>query len=147
MPRSLRWTALLLTLCLVAAACGDDDDDETSTAAGPEATSEADGGDGGDGGGEAGEVSMDEPLEVAPGTELPLPDCPSDWSNTAGITEDTILLGMSLPESGPVAALGEVDDGARAWFDDVNENDPIDGKQIELVSRTTPTTRRGRWRT
>ena len=134
MPRSLRWTALLLTLCLVAAACGDDDDDET-TAAGPDAASESEGGGGGDDAGAAGEVSMDEPLEVAPGTELPLPDCPSDWSNTAGITEDTILLGMSLPESGPVAALGEVDDGARAWFDDVNANDPIDGKQIELVSQ------------
>ena len=126
MSRRRRWTTFVIAASLVAAACGDDDGG-TTTAGGGESPEPAESAAGG-------EVSLDEPLEVAPGTVLPLPDCPSDWSDTAGIDEDTIRLGMSLPESGPVAALGEVDDGARAWFDDVNETDPIAGKRIELIS-------------
>jgi branched-chain amino acid transport system substrate-binding protein len=129
--RLWRIFAILLALTLVAAACGDDDD-TTETGAGTEDTDSGDGGDGGDGdAGDGGEVSMDEEVEVATGTVLPLPDCPSDWSNTAGITDDEITLYQSLPESGPVAALGGLDDGMRAWFDQM---EPIDGRTINLVS-------------
>ena len=133
-------SGVLLALALLAASCGGDDDasedavdtDETATTVeGEEATdAPAEGEEEG-----AGEVSLDEPLEVASGVELPLPDCPSDWSNTAGIEGDTVRLAMTLPESGPIASLALVDDGLQAWFDDVNANDPIDGKQVEIVSR------------
>lgn len=118
----------MFALALLVAACGGDDD-EVETGGG--AAAPDDEGGGGEGGGE---VSLDEPVEVAEGVELPLPDCPSDWSNTGGIDGDTVRLGMSLPESGPVASLALVDDGIRAWFDDVNKNDPIGGKQIEILS-------------
>lgn len=122
-----RWwriAAFLVTFSVLAAACGDDGEEETDAAD----TTEV------DGGGEpaeGGEISMDEEVEVAEGTVLPLPDCPADWSATAGLTEDTIKLAMSLPESGPVAALGGLDDGMRAWFEGM---EPIDGRTIELVS-------------
>ena len=124
----------MFALALLAAACGGDDD-EVETGGGAAAPDDAGGEEEGGGEGEGGgEVSLDEPLEVAEGVELPLPDCPSDWSNTGGIEGDTVTLGMTLPESGPVASLALVDDGVQAWFDDVNANDPIDGKQIQMVS-------------
>jgi ABC-type branched-subunit amino acid transport system substrate-binding protein len=66
---------------------------------------------------------------------LPLPDCPTEWSDTGGIDDETITIGMTLPESGPVASLSLVDDGIQAWFDEVNETDPIDGKQVQIVKR------------
>lgn len=119
-----RWwriIAALLSLSLVAAACGDDDEG-TVTTPGEDGGEPAEGGD----------FSLDEEVEVAAGTVLNLPDCPSDWDPEAGLTDDTIRIAMSLPESGPVAALGGLDDGMRAWFDQM---EPIDGRRIELVSQ------------
>ena len=123
--RLWRIFAVLLALSLVAAACGDDDDD-TGTVT--DDTADDDGGeDGGDGDG--GEVEGE--IEVAEGTVINIDDCPSDWDPEAGLTDDEITLFMSLPESGPVAALGGLDDGMRAWFDQM---EPIDGRTINLVS-------------
>lgn len=125
--RALRWwrvLAILLTLSVVAAACGGDDESDV-------ATDDTTAGDDGASGSEGGEINMDEAIEVAEGTTLDLPDCPGDWDPMAGLTEDTIKLAMSLPESGPVAALGGLDDGMRAWFDQM---EPINGRTIELVS-------------
>lgn len=113
--------ALFAALALTAAACGSDDE-------GPSGATDTDT-DAGD------DISLDEDLDIAEGTTLPLTDCPSDWDNTAGIDDDTITLATTLPESGAVATLALVDDGFQAWFDDVNANDPIDGKQVKLVSR------------
>lgn len=127
--RRARWwriLAILMALSLVAAACGDDDDEGATT----EDTSDGETDDT-SGEGDGGEINMDEELEVAEGTVLPLPDCPADWDPEAGLTEDTITVGMSLPESGPVAALGGLDDGMQAWFDQM---EPIDGRKIEVKS-------------
>jgi ABC-type branched-subunit amino acid transport system substrate-binding protein len=131
MGRKRRWSlllALFAVFALVAAACGDDDDDEGDVATGEESGEEAPA----EGEAEGGEINLDEEVEVAPGTVLPLPDCPSDWDPEEGLTEDTIKVAISLPESGPVAALGGIDDGARAYFEAI---EPIDGRRIELVSR------------
>ena len=133
--KAARWwriVALLLTLSVLAASCGDDDEEETDAADTTEVEDGAASED--EGGGSAaagGEIDMDEEMEVAEGTVLPLPDCPSDWDPMEGITDDSIKLAMSLPESGAVAALGGLDDGMRAWFDQM---EPIDGRTIELVS-------------
>lgn len=126
-PRLWRILAIMLALTLVAAACGDDDDEG--------ATTDTTAGEDGDGDGEpaeGGELNLDEPVDIATGVTIDFPeDCPSDWDPTQGITDSTIKLAMSLPESGPVAALGGLDDGMRAWFDHVGE---IAGREVELVS-------------
>jgi ABC-type branched-subunit amino acid transport system substrate-binding protein len=114
---------MLLALSLVAAACGDDDDEAGTTTEDTEDT--ADGGDGGDAGAVEGEI------ELAEGTVINTEDCPSDWDPEGGMTEDTIKLAQSLPESGPVAALGGIDDGMQAWFDQM---EPIDGRKVEVVA-------------
>ena len=136
--KAARWwriVAVLLTFSVLAAACGGDDEEtdaadttEVEEGGETEAGSETEGGDAEGGGGE---INMDEELEIAEGTVLPLPDCPADWDPMTGITDDTIKIAMSLPESGPVAALGGLDDGMRAWFAGM---EPIDGRMIELVS-------------
>jgi ABC-type branched-subunit amino acid transport system substrate-binding protein len=136
--KATRWwriVAVMLTFSVLAAACGDDDEDTT---AGSDTTAADDGGDtesesedGGDEPAAGGEINMDEEVEIAEGTVLNLPDCPSDWDPMTGLTDDTIKIAMSLPESGPVAALGGLDDGMRAWFEGM---EPIDGRTFELVS-------------
>ncbi|HEU5084590.1 MAG TPA: ABC transporter substrate-binding protein [Acidimicrobiales bacterium] len=120
--RSLRLLALALALTLVAAACGDDDDDVA--------------GGGGGGGGDEQEQPAEGEIDVAEGVTVDTEDCPSGWSDTAGITDTEIRLGISLAESGPFATFGPIDDGMRAYYDYLNENDPIvEGKSIELVGR------------
>ena len=57
--RLWRLVALLLTLALVASACGDDDDPESTDPGGDEPAGD--------------EINMDEELEIAEGTVLPLP--------------------------------------------------------------------------
>lgn len=149
--KTTRWWrtfAVLASLSLLAAACGDDETETDTAAEGEttettEATTEtteetteetepAEEEPEEEPSGEAEAISLDEEVEVAPGTVLPLPDCPSDWDPMTGLTDDTIKLAISLPESGAVAALGGIDDGMRAWFDQM---EPIDGRMVEVVSR------------
>lgn len=53
---------------------------------------------------------------------------PSDRNNT-------ILLGQSLPLSGPSAQIGKkYQAGAQAWFNEVNRKGGINGKKIRLIS-------------
>ena len=126
--RLWRIFAMLLALSLVAAACGDDDDESgTATEDTPDEAAEEEPSEDGSGG----EINLDEEIEIAEGTVLSLPDCPGEWDPEGGMTGDTIKLAQSLPESGPVAALGGIDDGMRAWFDQM---EPIDGRQVELVA-------------
>lgn len=127
--RLWRIFAVLLALSLVAAACGDDDDETGTATDDTEDTADDGGEDGGEDGGDAGATEGE--IELAEGTVINTDDCSSDWSADTGLTDDTIKLAMSLPESGPVAALGGLDDGMRAWFDQM---EPIDGRKIELVS-------------
>lgn len=99
-----------------------EDDEEAMEDDGEEAMSDSEfGGEGADG-----------VFQIAEGVSIDTNDCPSDWSNTTGL-EDEIKLGMSLPQSGALAAFGAIGDGMQAYFDYINENDPIDGKEIELV--------------
>lgn len=52
-----------------------------------------------------------------------------------GVTNDTILLGQSAAFGGPAAALGKsMRDGAMVYFDRVNAEGGIYGRQIKLIS-------------
>jgi branched-chain amino acid transport system substrate-binding protein len=123
MNRTWRGLAIALALTLTAAACGDDDD---TAATGPGSE---------DAGSDGVETPAEGELEIAEGVTLDTSDCPSDWSDTAGITDTEIRLGISLAESGPFATFGPIDDGMRAYYEHLNETDPIDGKDIVLEGR------------
>ncbi|MCW2666202.1 MAG: putative transporter substrate-binding protein, partial [Frankiales bacterium] len=113
----LRLITALFAVSLVATACGGGSEEGTGTTDGPGAAAPG------------GEVDLTKPVELAPGTTLDLPNCPSDWDAKQGLTDTEITLFMSLPESGPVAALGTIDDGMRAFFEQM---EPIDGRKIVL---------------
>ena len=147
-----RVCASVLALSLVAAACGGDDDstDTADTTPTEETTAEP-----------ADEPAADEPaaeepgdepaaeepaadgeglalegeVEVAAGTVLNLSECPDDWSATQGVDGDEIRIGQSLPQSGPAAAFGPIAEGMQAYFDWVNENDPIADKDVVIVAK------------
>lgn len=74
-------------------------------------------------------------VTVAPGTTVNLDDCGASWSNTAGISDGEIHLGISAPRSGALASVGEIADGMKAYFDYVNKTNPVAGKQIKLDIR------------
>lgn len=151
-----RSVAALMAAGLIFAACGSDDDGdstpaeteaptETEAPDGTEAPEETDGEDmteettapeetdGEDTGGE--ELATEGAVEVAAGTVLELDDCPSDWSPTTGVDGDEIRIGQSLPQSGPLASFGAIGEGMQMYFDYVNDNDPIDGKNLVLVTK------------
>ena len=115
----LRLITALFAASLVVTACGGGGDDEPSATDDPGTAAEG------------GEINLDEPIEIAPGTTLDLPNCPADWDPQQGITDTEITLFMSLPESGPVAALGNLDDGMRAYFDQM---EPVGGKKVVVKS-------------
>ncbi|WP_420452952.1 ABC transporter substrate-binding protein [Ilumatobacter sp.] len=88
----------------------------------------------GGGSGEYGGEPVEGIVEVGAGTQIDTNECPSDWSNTDGL-EGPIEIGVSLPQSGQLAAFGAIGEGLEAYFDMLNESDPIDGKQVEFVLR------------
>ena len=84
-----------------------------------------------------GGYGLDESTNVLTGPggfELDLSTCPADWNPTEGVA-DTIKIGYSNAQSGTLAAYGDVGVGMDTYFDDVNANGGIDGKQIELLTR------------
>ena len=62
-----------------------------------------------------------------------LDNCPRDWSDTAGITGTEIRIGHTAVLSGPLAGYSAIVDAMENYFDWVNENDPVAGKQIKLL--------------
>jgi branched-chain amino acid transport system substrate-binding protein len=105
--------AVLFVLALVAAACGRDDSSSSGGGSG--------GGDGGgDGGGEsAGPASTD--------------DC-IDYQATQGVSDDAIKFGSSFPKSGLYQAFSKIATGYEAWFENINADDGVGGRQIEMVT-------------
>jgi branched-chain amino acid transport system substrate-binding protein len=63
---------------------------------------------------------------------LHLDDCEGSFAE--GVSEDTIRIGSSFPQSGPYAAFAGISDGYRAYFDMINARGGVDGRRIELVA-------------
>jgi branched-chain amino acid transport system substrate-binding protein len=109
-----RLAATLVIVALVAAACGDGGRDDSSSS----------GGDDGDSGG----------TETADTQLVDASDCDASQF-TNGVTDESIKIGSSFPQSGTFAAFAEISKGWRAYFDYLNaEEDGIDGRQIEVFT-------------
>lgn len=113
----LRTLFALLALALVASACGGRDDDDSASTD----DTEQDGGD--TGGGGEGEGVID------------TSDCPD--TATAGISDGTITLASSFPQSGLTAAFAQISRGYNAYFDKINAEGGVEiageSYQIEVV--------------
>jgi len=53
-------------------------------------------------------------------------------AQTPGVTKKSILIGTSLPLSGPAAAYGAIAYGTRAYFDYVNAHGGVNGRKVKL---------------
>ena len=136
-----RLAGALIAFALVAAACGSSDDDTTATSgddtetteAADETTEAADESADGDeamADGEMG-INADNVLVGPSGFSIDLNECPSDWSDTDGLTDDEIKLGVSTAQSGTVAAFGQIAVGSENHFNYINENEGgIGGRQL-----------------
>jgi branched-chain amino acid transport system substrate-binding protein len=59
--------------------------------------------------------------------------CPSGWDINQGITDTSINLFTSSPHSGPLAVVGGISDGMKAYFNYVNAHGGIFGRKINLT--------------
>lgn len=102
--------ALVAVLALTVAACGGGRDDEDSGGSTDDSTA---------GGGEESSIDTSQ--------------CnPDDLTN--GITDDTISIGSSFPQSGTFSAFAEISKGYTAYFEMVNAEGGVDGRQIEFTA-------------
>ena len=142
MRRTSKVFATLAALALVVAACGDDDDDDaedtatatteaaTATTAAPVTTEAA-----------TEETSAPATEETsAPATEAPETTeaatavAPEDIATDVGVDATTIKVGMLADLSGAFAPLvTEIVEAQRVYWDKVNADGGIAGRQIELV--------------
>jgi branched-chain amino acid transport system substrate-binding protein len=63
---------------------------------------------------------------------LVLPSAAARPFDEPGITATTVLLGSTVPLSGPAAAFGAVAPGAKAYFDYVNARGGVNGRKIDF---------------
>ena len=105
------------------------DEADESMAEGDEETDEGDDASSGE------ELALEGSVEIAAGTTLDLDDCPDEWDPMQGVSGDEIRIGQSLPQSGALASFGAIGEGMQMYFDYLNENDPIDGKELVLVAK------------
>ncbi|MEZ5145232.1 MAG: ABC transporter substrate-binding protein [Acidimicrobiales bacterium] len=105
--------AASITLALFVAACGGGRNDESSS--------------GGGGGASA---------TTAPGGgfSISTADC-AGYEATKGVTDDSIKLGSSFPQSGLYSAFAEISKGYEAYFKYVNDQGGVNGKKIEIITK------------
>jgi len=65
--------------------------------------------------------------------ELDLTTCPSGWSETAGVTDQSITIGLTTAQSGLGAVFGDAATGLGFYLDEVNTDGGIDGRQVDLM--------------
>ena len=115
MNSTQRWkglAALLLALSLVAAACGGRDDESSDSG-------------GSDSGSDTTEASA---------ADLADPSLCENYDGTQGVTDDKILIGNSLPQSGLYSVFDKVRVGIEAYFSFANSEGGVEGRQLELKS-------------
>jgi branched-chain amino acid transport system substrate-binding protein len=129
--RNLAMLAIVVTASLIATACGGDDKQgSAATTVAPGSTTTS-------GTGTATSATTTtakaDPL-AAIGIDVKK-DCPTDYKPTQGISDTEILIGQSVPKSGPQAAFGLLTTGMQAYFDYANaELNGVNGKKLKLVA-------------
>lgn len=114
--------AALALLSLVAASCGDDDD-----------TTEPPGTTGGDGVTTTTEGNGDDE-DPAAAIGINVDDCGGSYDPSEGVTDTEILVGQSVPKTGPASTFALLTAGMKGYFAYANaELDGVNGRQIRLV--------------
>jgi ABC-type branched-subunit amino acid transport system substrate-binding protein len=123
----VRSAAVGLAFVLVAAACGDDSDsDSAATTAGAATTAAA-----------AATTAAAADTTAAAGGETLQVDaasCPPEATTALADGED-IVIGITVPLTGPLAAFGAIPQGMTVYFDKVNAAGGVDGHNVVLISK------------
>ena len=80
-------------------------------------------------------VGDDNILRGPEGFEIDLDECPTDWSNTQGITDTEIRLGQIGPQSGRLASYDNARVGWMTYLDYVNAQGGVAGLRLVMHSR------------
>ena len=116
-----RMAAALATVALVVAACGSDDDSGDSGATATDAPAGTDAPEGTD--------APDSTDDMTDTGDLSVPDSPDD-----GVTSDVIKIGWMGDLTGPTASAQAFNShGTQAYFECVNEDGGLLGRQIEYI--------------
>jgi branched-chain amino acid transport system substrate-binding protein len=79
-------------------------------------------------------VGSDNILRGPSGFEADLNGCPGDWSNTNGLLDDEIRVGMTTVMSGNLAAYGNIAYGWENYWNWINDElGGIGGRQLKLI--------------
>ena len=78
-------------------------------------------------------VNSDNHLIGPSGMEIDLNECPADWDDKAGLTDDQLRFGQTTVQSGNLAAYGNLSLGMQIYFDYVNSLDVLSGRDIEFI--------------
>jgi branched-chain amino acid transport system substrate-binding protein len=82
---------------------------------------------------EGGEFGLiDDVYQGAAGFSVDPADCPEDWDPAQGITDEEVKLFISLPKAGPLAGFGLIADGMNSYFQYVNDQGGIEGRNIVM---------------
>ena len=82
---------------------------------------------------DGGEWGLDGDILTGPaGYTLDLTECPGNWSNTGGVSDDSIKIGQSIAQSGTVAIYGTWTNGMNSYFQYINDEGGIGGRNIEM---------------
>ena len=112
--------AALAVFGLVAASCGDDDDTTE-----PSATTAPDG---------SNETSAPDDGDALSAIGIDLDDCGGSYDPVEGVSDTEILVGQSVPKSGPAATFALLTAGMNGYFAYANaELDGVNGRQIRLI--------------
>ena len=79
-------------------------------------------------------VGDDNILRGPEGFVIDLNECPEDWSNTEGITDNEIRIGQTGPQSGTLALYGNARLGWQTYLGSVNDAGGIAGRNVVMKS-------------
>ncbi|MFN0091242.1 MAG: ABC transporter substrate-binding protein [Acidimicrobiales bacterium] len=131
-----RAAAALVAFAAMAAACGSDGEADTAaptSAGGATATTAA--GAAAAGGEDPASWGVKDKKVIGPaGYTIDLSKCPSNWSDTEGVTATEIRLVQTFPFSGNNAISGNISNAIKAYFEHVNATEGgIGGKKIAFT--------------
>ena len=79
-------------------------------------------------------VGSDNVLRGPAGFEIDLNDCPGDWTETHGLTDDSLRVGQTTVMSGNLAAYGNISYGWENYWDWINQEfGGIGGRELKMI--------------
>ena len=80
-------------------------------------------------------VGDDNVLRGPGGLRIDLDTCPADWSDTIGVDDSTVRIGLTAPGIGLVGDASDIGAGIDQYFRYLNDRGGVGGRRLELVAR------------